>query len=149
VSEAQLRDELAIRNLVARYCHSVSAADDDAWAATWAEDGEWRVLGNTARGRAAALEHYRKIVANVTWVIQMAFDGIIEVDGDRATGRWHILEYIQFEGGTAGQNVGRYLDEYVRGADGAWRFALRDFQPMYLGPTDLSVPAAAPRRSAS
>ncbi|MEN8159396.1 MAG: nuclear transport factor 2 family protein [Myxococcota bacterium] len=149
MSDAQLRDERAICNLVARYCHAIGADDDEAWAETWAEDGEWRVLGATAKGRAAALEHYRKLVANVSWVVQFSFDGIVEVDGDRATGRWHILEYLQWEGGRAGQNVGRYRDEYVRGADGEWRFAVRDFQPLYLGPPDLSVPAAAPRRGAS
>ena len=149
MSDAQLRDERAIRNLGARYCHAIGASDDDAWAATWAEDGDWRVLGNTARGRAAALEHYRKLVANISWVVQMAFDGIVEVDGDRAEGRWQILEYLQWQGGKGGQNVGHYRDEYVRGADGEWRFAVRDFQPIYLGPPDLSAAPVAPRRNAS
>jgi uncharacterized protein (TIGR02246 family) len=149
VSDAELRDERAIRTLVARYCHAIGACDDDAWAATWAEDGEWRVLGNTVRGRAAVLEHYQKLVAGVSFVVQMAFDGIVEVSGDRAEGRWQILEYLQFLGGRGAQNIGHYQDHYVRGTDGEWRFALRDFSPRYLGAPDLSSPPAVPRKSAS
>lgn len=149
MSDADLRDQQAIRTLVARYCHSIGACDDDAWAATWDENGEWRVLGNTARGRAAVLEHYQKLVAGVSFVVQMAFDPIIEVNGDRAEGRWQVLEYLKFLDGNGAQNLGYYQDEYVRCADGEWRFALRDFSPRYLGPPDLSAPPAAPRKGAS
>jgi len=149
VSNARADDEREIRQLVARYCHAIATSDDEAWAATWAEDGEWRVLGNTIRGRAAALEHYRKLVANVSFVVQMAFDGIVEIDGDQATGQWQIVEYVQFKGAKGAQNIARYRDRYVRGSDGAWRFALRDLEPIYLGPPDLSAPPARPRRSGS
>jgi uncharacterized protein (TIGR02246 family) len=145
VGEARLDDERAIRNLVARYCHAIAERDDEAWAATWAEDGEWLVLGASVRGRAAILEHYRKLVARVAWVVQVAHDGLVEVSGDRALGRWLVLEFLQWEGGAGGQNVGRYRDAYVRGADGAWRFARREFHATYLGPPDLS--GAPPRRS--
>jgi uncharacterized protein (TIGR02246 family) len=148
VNDAALRDERAIRNLVARYCHAIGERDDEAWAATWAEDGEWRVLGAVVRGRQAVLEHYRKLVTNVAWVVQFAHDGLVEVDGDGAVGRWQIVEHLQWQGGQGGQNVGRYRDRYVRCSDGAWRFALREFQPVYLGPPDLSGPPPKTRRSA-
>jgi hypothetical protein len=60
------------------------------------------------------------------------------VQGDSATGRWLIVEYLQWSTGAGGQNIGRYRDRYVRGADGEWRFARREFHPIYLGPADLS-----------
>jgi uncharacterized protein (TIGR02246 family) len=144
MSDSQQADERAIRNLVARYCHAIAERDDEAWAATWSEDGEWRVLGATVRGREAVLAHYRKLVAPVRWVVQVAHDGIVELEGDTAVGRWLILEWLQWQDGRAGQNVGRYRDSYVRGADGQWRFAERRFHATYLGPPDLSGPPAPP-----
>lgn len=143
MSERQREDERAIRNLVARYCHAIAERDDAAWAATWAEDGEWRVLGATVRGRDAILAHYRKLAAPVRWVVQVAHDGLVEVEGDTASGRWLILEFLQWSDGRGGQNVGRYRDAYVRGPDGEWRFAQRRFHATYLGPADLS--GAPPR----
>jgi uncharacterized protein (TIGR02246 family) len=138
VGDDEGRDERAIRQLVAGYCHAIAERDDAAWADSWAEDGAWSVLGAEVRGRAAILEHYRKLVAGVRWVVQFAHDGIVEVDGDTAQGRWLILELLQWQNGRGGQNVGRYRDRYVRGADGRWRFARREFHAIYLGPPDLS-----------
>ena len=141
-------DEREIRSLVARYCHAIGERDDAAWAATWAEDGEWRVLGASVRGREAILAHYHGLVADVRWVVQFAHDGLVEVAGDTALGRWQILEYLQWANGTGGQNLGRYRDRYVRSADGAWRFARREFHAVYLGPPDLSRPPRAARLDA-
>jgi uncharacterized protein (TIGR02246 family) len=146
VSDLQRDDERAIRNLVAGYCHAIAERDDEAWAATWTEDGEWVVLGATLRGRDAIVAHYRKLVAPVRWVVQLSHDGIVDVQGDTAVGRWLILEFLQWGAGVGGQNVGRYRDRYVRSADGAWRFARREFHAIYLGPPDLS---ALPRGTGS
>jgi uncharacterized protein (TIGR02246 family) len=143
LSDSQREDERLIRHLVARYCHAIYLRDDDAWANTWAEDGEWLVLGATLRGREAILAHYRKLVAGVRWVAQYSHDGIVEVEGDTARGEWLILELLQWANGTGGTNIGRYRDTYARGRDGAWRFARRDLHATYLGPPDL---AGAPRR---
>ena len=44
-----LEDELALRNLMARYVDAVNRYDADAWIATWAEDGVWNLLGNPRR----------------------------------------------------------------------------------------------------
>jgi uncharacterized protein (TIGR02246 family) len=147
MSDSPLDDERAIRNLVARYCHAIGERDDAAWADTWAEEGEWVVLGSSVRGREAVLAHYRKLVAATRWVVQFAHDGLVELAGDSATGRWQILELLQWSHGAGAHNLGRYRDRYVRGGDGAWRFARREFQLVYHGPPDLS--AAPPRLGGS
>jgi uncharacterized protein (TIGR02246 family) len=149
LSDSSLEDERAIRTLVARYCHAIAERDDEAWAATWAQDGEWLVLGATLRGREAILAHYRKLVGGVRFVVQVAHDGIVEVEGDGAVGRWLILELLQWANGAGGQNVGRYRDRYLRGADGEWRFARREFHATYLGPPDLSGGPPKPPAAAS
>jgi len=138
MGDSQREDERAIRRLVARYCHAIAERDDDAWAATFAEDAEWRVLGAVVAGREQILAHYRKLVSGVRWVVQVTHDGIVDVDGDTAHGRWLILEFLQWSNGTGGQNVARYQDDYVRGADGEWRFARRELHVTYFGKADLS-----------
>jgi uncharacterized protein (TIGR02246 family) len=142
--EAKVADELAIRGLVARYCHAIAERDDAAWAATWAADGAWKVLGQELRGRDAILAHYQKLVATARWVVQVASDGVIELAGDEATGKWQIHETIQTKEGRAAINVGRYLDRYRRDGDGIWRFARREFAGSYIGPPDLSAESRPP-----
>jgi len=110
----------------------------------WAEDGEWVVLGSSGRGRDAILAHYRKLVSGVRWVIQHANNGIVEVDGDAARGRWLIVEYLQWGHGAGGVNIARYRDDYALGADGQWRYARRELHATHLGSPDLS---AVPRKS--
>jgi uncharacterized protein (TIGR02246 family) len=147
LSDWTQRADRAIRNLVARYCHAIAERDDEAWAATWAEDGEWLVLGAAVRGREAILAHYRKLVTGTRWVIQIAHNGIVEVEGSAARGRWLILEHLQWANGRGGENVARYRDDYVRGGDGEWRFARRELHATYLGTPDLSgAPPTLPTR---
>jgi uncharacterized protein (TIGR02246 family) len=129
--------ESCVRALVARYCHAIASRDDAAWADTFAKDAEWNVLGRTARGRDEILAFYRQLVSGCAWVAQRATDGILEVDGDRATGRWIIVETMQRTDGAALTNIGTYQDEYRRCEDGRWRFARRVFSPIYMGPPDL------------
>ncbi len=46
---------------------------------------------------------------------------LIEVDGDRATGRWYIFEPVSFVEGGPGWLAGRYEDQYVR-VNGQWKY---------------------------
>jgi uncharacterized protein (TIGR02246 family) len=133
--EAKIADELAIRGLVSRYCHAIAERDDEAWAQTWAADGEWKVLGQEVRGRDAVLALYQKLVATARWVVQVASD---------ANGKWQIAETIQTTDGRAAINIGRYRDRYRRGSDGVWRFARREFVGSYFGPPDLSAESRPP-----
>ena len=97
------------------------------------------MLGSSVRGRDAILAHFRKLVSGVRWVIQHANNGIVEIDGDAARGRWQIVEYIQFENGAGGTNIARYRDDYTRGADGRWRFARRELFTTHVGAPDLAA----------
>jgi len=97
------------------------------------------VLGSSVRGRDAILAHFRKLVSGVRWVIQHANNGIVELDGDAARGRWLIVEYLQWQHGAGGENIARYRDDCARGADGKWRFARRELHVTHLGSPDLSA----------
>ena len=139
--DRSVADELAIRNLVARYCHAIADRDDKAWAECWCADGEWNVLGQVTRGREAILARYRSLIAGCRFVEQVATDGVIELDGDTARGKWRIAETIFPKQGAAMVNRGSYSDRYRRDSDGVWRFAHRDFKANYFGAPDLSADA--------
>jgi hypothetical protein len=145
MTRSSAQDELAIHRLVARYCHAIVQRDDDAWAQTWDEAAEWNVLGRSVRGREEILALYRKLVGGARWIVQIPAAGVIELAGDRATGRWFVTEYLQATDGTPLLSLGLYRDQYLRGDDGAWRFAHRWFAPSYFGKPDLSgVPLPLP-----
>jgi ketosteroid isomerase-like protein len=131
-------DELAIRNLVARYADAVARRDEAAWSATWTDDGEWHVMGQSNKGREAVVKTWNQLMGGLEFVIQLASTGLVELDGDRATGRWYITEHGRFPGGAALLNLGVYHDEY-RYTEQGWRFARRRFDPLYMGPPDLSA----------
>ena len=138
MDEARAADEVAIRGLVARYADAVVRRDEGAWAATWAEDAEWHILGNPTRGRGEIVALWSKLMAGFPWVAQLPNSGVVDVDGDRATGRWYITELGKGPDGSASLTLGVYHDEYRRIAD-QWYFARRRFDVLYGGPPDLSA----------
>ena len=142
--DRSVADELAIRNLVARYCHAIADRDDKAWAECWSAESEWSVLGQVSSGREAILARYQSLVGGLRFVEQVATDGVIEVEGDAARGRWRISETIFPKQGPAMVNRGSYADSYRRDRDGVWRFARREFKANYFGAPELS---AEPRPS--
>lgn len=131
-------DELAIRNLVARYADAVGRRDEKAWAETWTEDGEWHVLGQPAQGRDKVVALWNQLMGGLPFVVQLPSGGIIEIDGDHGRGRWYITEHGRMADGTGMMNIGHYRDDYRR-VDGAWYFARRRFDALYMGPPDLSA----------
>jgi hypothetical protein len=133
-----IADELAIRNLVARYADAVSRRDHERWASTWATKGEWSLLGQVAQGREDVVALFRRLVDGFAFVAQHLGSGEIDLADGAATGRWQIVEYAKLANGTALLTLGLYDDEYVR-EDGEWRFRSRRFRPLYSGPPDLSA----------
>jgi hypothetical protein len=137
MSEATIADQLAIHELVSRYADAVTRRDEQAWADTWAEDGEWHVLGNPAKGREAVVALWNKLMGGLPFVIQLPSAGTISIDGPNGTGRWYITEHGKTADGSGLFTVGVYHDRYRR-IDGEWRFARRRFDMLYSGPPDLS-----------
>ena len=131
-----VEDELAIRNLVARYCDAVCRRDAGRWAATWAEDGTWDLGGGrVTHGRAAAVELWSAALAKYPWVAQLAPTGTVEVTGDTGRGAWWVLELNHLQDGSGALHLGHYDDEYRRTPEG-WQFSSRRFAMVYRGPLD-------------
>lgn len=132
-----LIDERAIRRLVARYSDAVASRDEATWSATWTDDAVWDMGLAKAEGRAEVVRTWKRLMGGFRLVSQLPQYGSVEVDGDRASGRWQIVELGWPASGPGSLLLGRYDDVYRRTAEG-WRFQRRVLRVLYLGPPDLS-----------
>jgi len=127
-----LADREAIRDLAHRYAHAVWRRDPEAAVALFAKDGEMD-LGDRPpiRGEQALREAYQSLVSGAE-LRPFVHDHLIELDGDRATGRCH----LDLRGTVEGRSMigtGHYEDRYVR-EQGKWRFASRQLVMHYYVP---------------
>ena len=83
-----LEDELAIRHLVAAYADAVNRRDGPLLASTWAEGSVWDLMGNEIAGKDAVVAMWTKAMSGFDFVVQLVYQGTIEINGASATGRW-------------------------------------------------------------
>jgi hypothetical protein len=132
----KLLDIEEIKQLKARYA---AACDDDyapdELAALFTEDAIW---DGGFMGYAKGRETIRRFFVNASRAVGFAVHGIgnpiIEVDGDRATGRWYLFQPMAMRGGDqAFWYCARYEDEYVRTVEG-WKFQSVKLTPRAFSP---------------
>ncbi len=132
-----IEDEIALRNLMARYCDAVNRVDADAWIGTWAEDAIWNLLGNPVSGKDNILALWKQMMGSFEFALMLPNSCLFEVDVDTARGHSYLHEYTRDPQGNAGKVLSRYKDTYVK-VDGEWLFKSRDYSFIYNGPSDLS-----------
>jgi uncharacterized protein (TIGR02246 family) len=140
-------DELAIRDLVARYVEAVATADAELYRSVWAPEAVWDVDGRGRfHGPDAITELFVKLRERQEFAIQRLVSGRVEVGTgdppDTASGRW-VIHSLTRTDGQGSELAGIYDDRYARTADG-WRFVERVFHPLYRGPVALDGRAFAP-----
>lgn len=123
-----VEDRLAIRELIESYADAVFRVDADAWAALWAEDGVWTLMGMEHQGRERIAGFWRQAMSNFSFTGFFGSPAEIRVEGERATGRCYITEVLREKStGNLHRNTGKYDDVYVK-RNGRWLFARRDHQ---------------------
>lgn len=130
-------DELAIRDLNARYIDAVNRYNADDWIATWSESATWDLMGHEVEGSEAILATWQGAMSGFDMVVMMLNSGTIQVDGEQATGRWYITEHLNPKDADANMTLGVYDDEYGL-VDGHWVFTRRSYKVIYQGPQNLS-----------
>jgi uncharacterized protein (TIGR02246 family) len=120
-------DQVAIRDLTARFTDAVNRRDSAALAALFTPDGSWVVPGTTvAAGRGEIAARLDGLLANFDRLIQLTHSGHVDVSDETATAVWYITESAADKAGNAFHFTGVYTDALIRTADG-WRFAERSF----------------------
>ena len=122
----QIQDRIEIQDLVNRYSDAANRQDAEAMANVYAPDGRLIALGNEPYlGRAKILEIFRGSMARVEYLTQICAAGIVDVDGERATGRWTITEFAKYrDNDKLSYFQGTYEDVMVKTGEG-WLFAER------------------------
>lgn len=127
-----LEDIEEISKLKARYCNYVDGGwdrpthDYDGVASIFTEDGVWEAIPTIrAETREGIREYFRK-AQDISLAFHRITNPIIEVDGDQATGNWHVLVALTHPNGKAVWIGGIYNDEFVRTPEG-WKFKKLSF----------------------
>jgi len=122
-----ISDDAAIRRLVAYYSDAVTHLDAVRAASVYADDGCVSIAGAELYGRAAIEEGMRQSFSAFALLQLIAHGGLIDADGDQATGRWSTIELTVRRGATDMSCIfGCYDDQMVRLPEG-WRFRKRSF----------------------
>lgn len=129
VRELEDRDE--IRELTARYCHCVAAADAAGIVDLFCGDGSFTMGPRSVKGRAE-LERFYTAIAGQPPLPFIQNHVIDDLRGDEARGRCSV-EIRMVQNGEPITAAGWYDDHYRR--DGArWRFAARSFHVFHMVP---------------
>jgi uncharacterized protein (TIGR02246 family) len=121
-------DQLAIRDLAARYNHAIDSGDGAAYAGTFVDDGVLDAGELVVEGGHALEEFARTFAGSVRAPRHIATSLVIEGDGDRAALRAYVQMFAMV-GEPPHHEVtasGTYADTLVR-VGGAWRFVRRTF----------------------
>ena len=136
-SETYAQDRAEIEDLMARYLFAIDYHDWEAYAATFAEDGELEFASGTSRGRAAIREAVETFAGRIGQIYHtengqaarlrhVVLQSVIRVEGDRAWGRalWMEMANHGPQDTMKVATYGIYEDDLTK-ADGQWLFSRR------------------------
>src|SRR3954453_1305454 len=92
--DVRARDDIA--ELVHRYADAVTTRDVYRWTECWADDATWTLRpGRPVFARADIVALVLSAPSTPGGVVQNVLNGEVRVDGDQASGRWHIQEHLR------------------------------------------------------
>ena len=123
---ARLEDIEAIRALKMRYCDLCDRGyDADSLMPLFTEEAVW---DGGMFGRYEGARRIRRFFEATGGIVRFAkhyvTNSVVEVEGDRASGRWYLLQVATMPGEAGDRAVwgaARYDERYVRTAEG-WKF---------------------------
>jgi hypothetical protein len=134
----RLEDIEELKKLKAQYC---AYCDDnynpEGLAGLFIEDGVWDAGEGFGRhvGHEAIKAFFRAVSKDITFAAHMVLNPVLEVDGDRATGKWYILMPATLKETTAAWLLGKYDEEYVR-VRGRWMYKSLKADILFFSPHD-------------
>jgi ketosteroid isomerase-like protein len=143
-----IADRFEIEALRGEFSDAVMMRDYDRLASLFTPDGAWRIPGDRVEfvGREQIRAGIERLRSLWEYFVQTAHPGVIQLDGETASGRAYISEFGHLRDGRSELNYAVYHDRYQRTPVG-WKFAERVYEIKYLDTTPLagSAPDAAAR----
>lgn len=131
-------DEMAIRQLMARYCFNLDNREFRELAALFTADGVWETSYGTAKGPAEIEALLAKLVPVEPRRRHFLSNLIVEEDGRVVRCVSYYLVFLEASDGPRPAVAGTYFDEVEEGADGVWRFRRRRLQQDIVGDMGLA-----------
>lgn len=128
--------DFGIRQLQARFIDAAWRQDADDFAACWATDGVWKIAGMEMQGRAAIADACRRMLGRCKRIQLLLMPAIIELDGNEALGRHHVIEFATMQDDSGFMTFGIYHDRFAE-EDGRWCFKHRHWSMKYRGEAPL------------
>ena len=141
-----IADRVEIEALRGEFTDAAMMRDRARLASLFTPDGALRMPNIPAEmvGREEIRAGGERLQAQWDFSVQTTHPGMIQLDGDTATGRAYIQDLARARDGRQGLNFAIYHDRYQRTGEG-WKFTERVYEVRYLDTTALagSVPRAA------
>ena len=132
-------DRVEIEALRGEFTDAVMMHDYDRFASLFTQDAAVRMpAGDVALvGRDELRAGIERMQGQLEFFVQNTHPGLIQLDGDTASGRAYMTELIRIGDGRSDLNYAIYHDRYQRTPDG-WKFAERVYEIRYLDETPLT-----------
>ena len=134
-----IADRVEIEALRGEFTDAVMMNDYGRAAALFTHDGVLRMpsaaVELTGREEIQAMGGRRESMLDR--FVQTTHPGMIQLDGDTASGRAYLCELLHFRDGRSELNYAIYHDRYQRTPDG-WRFAERVYEIRYADDSPLA-----------
>jgi uncharacterized protein (TIGR02246 family) len=127
-----IEDREDIRELTARYCHAIAAADVAGIVGLFCEDGSFCINDQVTTGTAALTEFYSTTLAGTPPMPFIQNHVIDELNESEARARCS-AEIRLIQNGEAVTGAGWYTDTFRR-VDGQWKFLTRKFHTFHMVP---------------
>lgn len=139
-----IADRVEIEALRGEFADAAMMRDYDRLASLFTPDGALRMpdIPVELAGREQIRAWGARVPEVLDYLVQTTHPGVIQVDGDAASGRAYMQELGRARDGRSEQNFAIYHDRYRRTADG-WRFTERVYEVRYRDTTPLT--GSAPR----
>lgn len=134
-----IADRLEIEALRGEHADAATVRDYDRLASLFTDDAVWRMPDVDVElvGREEIRAGFRRLGDDWEYFVQNTHHGVVQLEGDTATGRDHIYEIGRQRAGRSVVNHALFHDRYQRTPDG-WKFAERVYEIKYLDTTPLA-----------
>jgi ketosteroid isomerase-like protein len=134
-----IADRLEIEALRGEHADALNMGDYDHFASLFTNDAVWRMPDVNLEfvGREEIRTECQRLGDDWEYFVQNTHPGVIQLEGDTASGRDYIYEIGRQRDGRSVVNYALFHDRYQRTPDG-WKFAERVYEVKYLDTTPLA-----------